>query len=324
VKILSPVDRPEEAARLADLGAREFYGGFLSPRWTELYSLAASANRRSFAEAQIDDEGALREIIGTAHDRGASFFLTLNSPFFIREQFEPLLATVEAAIDAGIDALIAADVSLIMEAGRRWPSLPVHLSTMAEVSNSAAAAFYRRLGVSRITFPRHLSVGEIEAVVEASPGLKFDVFTLYGQCVNAEGLCTFSHDDPGRVWPCVQPYRVEGDAGTSRPGGDRAPSVCAQMLWDGLARGEACGLCALRDLERLGVESVKIVGRGTGSDRKEWAVRSVAELLRLLETKDVGREEFCSAARRIYRERFPKGCRATLCYFPEFLGADDE
>jgi hypothetical protein len=69
---------------------------------------------------------------------------------------------------------------------------------------------------------------------------------------------------------------------------------------------------------------VKIVGRGTSTGRKEWAVRSVARLLRLLEEKDPGREEFCAAARRIYRERFPKGCRATLCYFPEFLGAGDD
>ena len=321
MKILSPVDRPEEAARLADLGAEEFYGGFLSPEWAEAFSLAASANRRSFAEAQIADAGAQKEIVDTVHGKGAAFFLTVNSPFYIAEQFPPLLALLERAVDLGVDALIAADIGLILEARERWPGLPVHLSTMAEVTNSAAVAFYHRLGVRRVTLPRHLSTGEIGKIVEASPSTKFDVFVLYGQCANAEGLCTFSHDHPQRRWPCVQPYRiVPGEERGGRRQG-RAPAVCAQMLWDGVARGEACGLCSLYDLHRAGIESVKIVGRGTGGERKEWAVKTVRLLLDILEGGSVGREEFCAQARRFYREKFPKGCRATLCYFPEYLEA---
>jgi putative protease len=321
VKILSPVDGPEEASRLADLGARELYGGFLSPRWAEDFSLAASANRRSFAEAQIPDEGSLREVVVAAHEKEAAFFLTVNSPFYIREQFPPLLEMLQQAVALGVDAIIAADVSLLLETKERWPTLPVHLSTMAEVTNSAAVAFYRRLGVRRVTLPRHLSTAEIGKIVAASPGTKFDVFVLYGQCANAEGLCTFSHDHPERRWPCVQPYTITpGDDAAGRRE-DRAPAACAQMLWDGLGRGEACGLCSLYDLRRLGIESVKIVGRGTGRERKEWAVRTARRLIDLLEGEDMGREEFCSEARRLYRERFPKGCRATLCYFPEYIGA---
>ena len=53
------------------------------------------------------------------------------------------------------------------EAQKRWPELPVHLSTMAEVTNSAAVAFYERLGVRRITLPRHLALGEPRTRTEA-------------------------------------------------------------------------------------------------------------------------------------------------------------
>jgi len=321
MKILSPVDRPEVVFRLADFGAGEFYGGFLSPRWAESFSLAASANRRSFAEAQIAGEGALKEIVAAARERSASFFLTVNSPFYTAEQFAPLMSLVEGAIDLGIDAIIAADISLVIEAKKRWPDFPVHLSTMAEVTNSAAVDFYRRLGVDRMTLPRHLSVVEIGRITGARPETKFDIFVLYGQCANAEGLCTFSHDHPARRWPCVQPYGIGWAGKEPAPREDRASAVCAQMLWDGLGRGEACGLCALFDLHSLGIEAVKIVGRGTGTGRKEWAVRTVKRLLDLLEEGGVDREEFCAGARRLYRERFPKGCRSTLCYFPEFLEA---
>jgi putative protease len=329
MKILCPVDGPDEAARLAALGARELYGGVLSPRWSGSFGLAASANRRSFPEAQIADMEALRAAVDAAHAGDASFFLTVNSPFYTRDQFGPLLDILERAVEAGVDAFIAADIGLIIEARERWPSIPVHLSTMAEVTNSGAASFYRRLGVGRITLPRHLSLSEIEGIVSGSEGMKFDVFILYGQCANAEGICTFSHDHPRRLWPCVQPYRIASrSAGTSLREG-RAPALCAQQLWDGLARGEACGLCGLRDLHRLGVEAVKIVGRGTATARKEWAVATTARLIAMIEEGGNagkggdGRDEFRAEARRLYRERFPKGCRSTLCYFPELLGDDN-
>jgi putative protease len=316
MKILCPVDRLEEVAPLADLGAGEFYGGYLPPSWKKTFSLHASANRRSFPEAQITDEKTLAAVISAVHGKGARFYLTVNSPFYLREQMGPLLEIIDGALDLGADAVIAADIGLILELRKRRPSVPVHLSTMAEVTNSAAADFYRHLGISRITLPRHLSLHEIRAVVDASPGMRFDVFILYGQCANAEGLCTFSHDDPGRVWPCVQPYRM-GESGKLRgDAGKAAPALCAQMLWDGTPRGEACGLCALPDLAAAGVEAVKIVGRGTSRERKEWAVATVKALL---DGQEGDGESFRSRARELYLRRFPRGCRSTLCYFPELL-----
>jgi len=316
--ILCPVDTVPEVKELARLGAREFYGGFVSPEWVRRFTFAASANRRSFPEAQISDEGTFRALVDTVHDAGATFALTVNSPFYSAGQMGPLLATIDMALGAGVDALIAADIGLILEARSRWPALPVHLSSLAEVSNSPAAAFYRRLGIDRITLPRHLSLAEIEALVRGGGETRFDTFVLYGQCANAEGLCTFSHDHPRRTWPCVQFYRI-GQAAPAAPGEGTAPAQCGQMLWGGLNRGEACGLCALYDLDRLGIEGLKIVGRGTSPARKRWAVGAVADLLQLLRPGDPGRDAFCAEARRIYRDRFSGGCRPTLCYFPEFL-----
>ncbi len=320
--ILSPVDSPAEAARLASLGARELYGGYLDPDWERRFTLAASANRRSFPEAQIRGETQLRGVVRACHREGASFLLTANSPFYTAEQFGPLLDTVAMAVDAGVDGIIAADIGLILEARRRWPGVPVHLSSLAEVTNGEAAAFYGDLGVGRITLPRHLSLREIEGIVTGSPGVEFDVFVLYGQCPNAEGFCTFSHDHPRRIWPCVQNYRISR-GGNRRGGKAKAHPLCGQMLWGGINRGEACGLCALWDLGRIGITGLKVVGRGTSSGRKEWAVGTLSRLLGLLEGQPTSREEFLRAARAAYRERFTRGCRPTHCYFPELLEGRD-
>jgi putative protease len=314
VRILSPVDSAAEAETLAGLGAEELYGGYLPPQWAQRFALAAPPNRRTFAEAQLCDAGEVRAAVAAAHHGGAEFFLTVNSPLYAREQYPALMALAGEALAAGADAFIAADPGFILNARARWPGVRIHLSTLADAANHGAAAFWRRLGVERITLPRHLALTSIEALLAASPGMRFDAFVLYGQCPNNEGHCTFSHDHPGRTWPCVQPYTetLLPDSPQSRH------AAAAHAGWAGLSRADACGLCALWDLARIGVDAAKIVGRGTSTERKAWAVRTIAELLALIRS-GIGREEFRVAARARSLARFAHGCSPYLCYFPELI-----
>jgi len=314
VKILCPVDSAAEAETLTGLGARELYGGYLPAEWAERFALAAPPNRRTFAEAQIRDAGELRAVVAAAHAGGAEFFLTVNSPVYAQDQYPALFALAAEALAAGTDAFIAADPGFIIKARSRWPGVRIHLSTLADAANHGAAAFWGRLGVERITLPRHLSLAATEALLAASPNMRFDAFVLYGQCPNNEGQCTFSHDHPARTWPCVQPYAV-----TPLPDSPQARrAAAAHDGWAGLSRADACGLCALWDLSRLGVEAVKIVGRGTPTERKARAVSTLKELLGLIEA-GIGREQFRAAAVARSRARFTHGCSPYLCYFPELI-----
>lgn len=315
MRILAPADSAAEAAELAALGAAELYAGFAPARWTDRFGLDASPNRRSFPEAQVPDDEGLRALATAARAGGAALFVALNAPVYARSQYPALLDLAADALDAGAGAFIAADPGFFLEARRRWPGVRIHVSTLADVANSAAVAFWRRLGAGRITLPRHLTLARIEALVAASPGARFDAFVLYGQCANDEAQCTFSHDHPRRVWPCAQSWRIghDGSAETER-------AAAAQAGWAGMARGEACGLCALWDLDRLGVEAAKIVGRGTSTERKRWGVRTVAELIAMIRG-GVDREAFRAAARERSRERFSHGCSPWLCYFPELIVA---
>jgi putative protease len=312
VRILSPVDTPAEAAALAALGATELYAGYCPAGWSDRFALAAPPNRRTFPEAQIDDPAVLRATAAAAHAGGAELFLAVNSPVYAGAQYPALFALAEEALAAGVDAFIAADPGFVAGARERWPGVRIHLSTLADAANRGAAAFWGRLGVERITLPRHLPLAAVEALVAATPAMRYDAFVLYGQCPNDEGQCTFSHDHPGRVWPCVQRYRVEPAA--DAPAARRA--AAAQAGWGGLSRADACGLCALWDLSRLGVEAAKIVGRGAPTARKRWAVETVAALLGLIRA-GAGREEFRAAARERSRGR----CDPRLCYAPELIPA---
>jgi putative protease len=312
VRILCPVDSAVEAETLAVLGARELYGGYLPGEWAGRFALAAPPNRRTFAEAQIRDAGELRAVVAAAHAGGAEFFLTVNSPVYAQAQYPALFALAGEAFAAGADGFIAADPGFILGARARWPGVRIHLSTLADAANSGAVAFWRSLGVERVTLPRHLTLADIEALVAASPGVHFDAFVLYGQCPNDEGQCTFSHDHPLRTWPCVQRYDVTpaDDSGAARR------AAAAQRGWAGLSRADACGLCALWDLSRLGIAAAKIVGRGTSTERKSWAVNTVRELLELVDG-GIGREEFLAVARERSLGRFGHGCSPYLCYYRE-------
>jgi putative protease len=316
VRILAPVDTPAEAAALAALGAQELYGGFLTAEWAASFSLAAPPNRRTFAEAQIRDAAELRAVVAAAHAGGARFFLALNTPVYALAQYPALLRMAGEALDAGVDAFIVADPGLVLELRARRPEARFHLSTLADCANSGAVAFWRRLGIERITLPRHLALGQVRELVASGGGMRFDAFALYGQCPNAEGHCTFSHDNPRRVWPCVQRYRV-----TPREDSPEARrAVHAQQGWGGLGRAEACGLCALWDYRAAGLEAVKIVGRGAPTERKAWAVRTLAELIALL-ASGIDRESFRAEARERSRGRFSHGCSPYLCYAPELIPA---
>jgi len=316
VRILCPADSAVEAALLAGLGARELYGGYLPEAWAGRFALAAPPNRRTFTEAQIRGSGELRAAISAAHAGGAEFFLTVNSPVYAREQYPALYALAGEALAAGADAFIAADPGFVIESRARWPGVRIHLSTLADAANHGSVAFWGRLGVERVTLPRHLPLAAIEALVAASPGMRFDAFVLYGQCPNNEGQCSFSHDDPGRTWPCVQPYTA-----TLLPDSPQTRHAAeVQAGWAGLSRADACGLCGLWDLARIGVAAAKIVGRGTSTQRKAWAVRTVKELLGLI-AAGIARDDYLAEARQRSCARFAHRCDPRLCYFPELIRA---
>lgn len=317
MRILAPVDSPEEVTLLASIGAEELYGGYLPEGWLERFALDAPPSWRSYAESYILGKDRLTAAVAAAHGAGVRFFLAVNSPFYASVQQDALCGMVEEALAAGVDALIVADIGLILEARSRWPGVSLHLSSVAEAGNSAAAAFFRDLGVARISLPRHLTLEQIRTIVEFTPGVEFGAFALFGQCPNAEGVCTFSHDHPRGIWPCVQRFRL--GAHTTASAQAIAPAVRGQGAWGGLNRADACGLCALPDLAEMGIESVQIVGRGVATNRKQWAVRTLRSLLNTLGKGTMTADGLRRVAHRMALERFGRACDPRLCYFPELI-----
>jgi len=310
MKILSPIDKTSEVDLLADAGADEFYGGYVSENWRGKYSMLSSANHRYFPSAQIASEKELKALIKSAHGRGTKFYLTLNAPYYSVEQYTDLLEDAEKYSAFGVDAFIISDLGLILRMRDKLPEVQIHLSTLGTIFNTESAAFFHSLGVGRMVFPRELTLKEIKGVAEANPDVFFDAFVMIGKCPNIEGFCSFTHNSPDLIWPCEEKYSFNALKGAKTA----VAMIEAQTGWSRVNRRQACGLCAIGALEDAGVKALKIVGRGGPTAMKVRVVKAVKGIVDLRATGGNGSIE---AAHRLYREIFGNPCNPYVCYFPE-------
>jgi putative protease len=314
LKILAPVDRLEEVDILIEAGADELYAGYVPNEWADEFGFVGSINKRTFASAQFASPGELRQAIQAARSLGKPFFLALNNDFYTSEQMPLVLREVERAVEFGAEALIVADLGLILEVKRGGYRIDLHTSILSAVLNSEAAAFYRDLGVSRVVLDRALTVEDASRIIKAEPELEYEMFMMYGKCPNVEGLCTlFHHNDPDHVWPCggscdLMPVPPASDAARD--------AARAQAGWAETVRGKACGLCGYYELEKAGMTTVKIAGRGRRTEDKVRAVKAIADL-RHISLTGAGPADMRDAARDIHRTLFSAECDPFTCYFPD-------
>jgi U32 family peptidase len=314
------VDNLQETDALLAAGADELYGGYIPAVWQERYGLAASANQRTFAAAQIASFDQLCAIVERVRRKGGRFALTLNAPFYSAEQQSLLVELVERAVPAGIHGVILADLGLLRTLRRAHPQLQYHASTLAHLMNSAAVSLYLRQGIDRVIFPRHLSLGEMEATVRQLPQTPFDAFMLIGKCPNTEGLCTFQHSSPERVWPCEIPYDI---APLHQPASAALQEAMRrQRSWSLTDRRHGCGLCAIPRLQRMGISALKLVGRGAPAAQKVRNIELVRRFLALAQREDDA-QSFYRAARQQHRQHFAAPCSTNVCYYPELYQAEE-
>lgn len=284
MRVISPIDNLAEAEALLTAGADELYGGLIPAEWQQRFDLVASLNQRTFAEAQIASWDDLSGILDLIHGAGKGFLLTLNAPFYSEAQLPLLLDYVDQAVRVGIDGVILADLGLLRLLRRRHPKLQYHASTLAHLGNSAALRFYAGQGITGAVLPRHLSVAELATIAAAVPEVRCDAFLLVGKCPNTEGLCTFHHSSPDKIWPCEIPYQIRPLQAPASPGLERA--MARQNSWSLTNRRHGCGLCAIPGLLAAGLEGLKLVGRGAPTAQKVKNILLARDFLRLASETD--------------------------------------
>jgi len=161
------------------------------------------------------------------------------------------------------DALIVADPGVFVQARRQLPEIPLHISTQANTTNTAAARFWKDLGATRINAARELSLAEIRQICVQS-GITVEAFVHGAMCMAYSGRCLLSNYLTGREsnrGQCCQPCRFHYTVmEETRPG--RYFPIAEDSR--GAYLFNARDLCMIEHLPALfeaGIRAFKIEGR---------------------------------------------------------------
>ena len=161
------------------------------------------------AAGNFDNEG-LHEAVRLCHEKGVSVHVTCNT---LPREFElkRLPSYLEFLDDAGVDALIVADLGVIVLAKKHAPHTKLHISTQLGIVNSETCKAVFDLGASRAVLARELSLDEIREIRRNSPQeLELEAFVHGAMCVSFSGRCLLSNYLTGRDanrGECAQPCR---------------------------------------------------------------------------------------------------------------------
>lgn len=250
IELLAPAGGMEQLRAALHFGADAVYGG------AKRFGLRANAGNFDWDQ--------LKEALELVHGQGKRFYLTLNIlPY--DDEMQELVETARQACELGVDAAIVSDVGAFLTLRKEVPDLPLHVSTQANVMNSATAAFFAQAGAERIVLSRELSLERIRALREQLPAqVEIETFVHGAMCMSHSGRCMMSDFMMGRGGnhgACAQPCRWQYTVTEIK-----RPDEPMQVMEDAegtyiFSAYDLNMLSHLPELMAAGVKSLKIEGR---------------------------------------------------------------
>lgn len=227
-----------------------------------VYLAGTDFGMRAFAGNFTPEE--LRQAVRFAHSRGVRVHCTINT-MPRNDEVARLPEHLELLQDAGVDALIVADMGAFTLAGRYAPSCQRHISTQASICNYETARAWHDLGASRVILARELSLEEIRTIRDKTPAdLEIEAFVHGAMCVSYSGRCLLSNYMTGRDssrGACAQPCRYQYALMEEKRPGEYFPIEEDRQGAYILNSRDMCMIDHLDDLCAAGLSSLKIEGR---------------------------------------------------------------
>ena len=269
-EIMAPVGSRESLAAAINAGANSVYFGI-----GKLNMRSHSANHFT-----IDD---LKEIAGTCKAQGIKTYLTVNTVIY-GEDIETMHEIVDAARAAGITAVIASDVAVMMYC--RQAGVEVHLSTQLNISNIDALKFYAQFADVAV-LARELNMDQVKEIhrqileqnicgPKGQP-VRIEMFCHGAFCMAISGKCYMSLHDANRSanrGECVQICRRSYTVTDNETGN--------QLEIDNKYIMSPKDLKTVRFIDRMmdaGVRVFKIEGRARGPEYVHTVVTCYREAI---------------------------------------------
>jgi len=192
MNILAPINSVKEVRKIIHAGADELYCGINSKEWGENYTNVASSNRREWSAANLSSFKQLKQVVEIAHEENVLLYLTVNA-LYTDKQYPLIDKLIRKVDDLKIDALIVADLGLLIKLQNMNLNIKICISTGGTTFNGSTVEFYKSIGANRIILPRHLTLGEIDKITANNTDMEFEVFIMNSGCKNIDGFCTFHH-----------------------------------------------------------------------------------------------------------------------------------
>ena len=227
-----------------------------------VYLAGTSFGMRSFAGNFSPEELPLA--VKYAHAHGVKAHVTVNT-MPRNDEIISLPEHLERLDDAGVDALILADLGAFTLAGKYAPNCQRHISTQQSIANYECAQAWFDLGAQRVVLARELSLPEIRTIRQkVSPELEIETFGHGAMCVSWSGRCLLSNYMTGRDsnrGACAQPCRYQYALMEEKRPGEYFPVFEDEKGTYILNSRDMCMIDHLDDLMDAGVDCIKIEGR---------------------------------------------------------------
>ncbi len=182
---------------MAPAGSRESLAAAIQAGADSIYFGIENLNMRAHS-ANTFTINDLKEIAQICNEHNMKSYLTINT--IIYDNDIPLMRSIiDAAKEAGISAIIAADVAVMTYA--RSIDQEVHLSTQLNISNAEALKFYAQFA-DVVVLARELNLKQVRAIYDkikednicgpSGEELRIEMFCHGALCMAVSGKCYLS------------------------------------------------------------------------------------------------------------------------------------
>ena len=242
IELLAPAGSYEKAKTAYQYGADAVYCG------TSSLSLRARADMK--------DDDLEKTII----------YVTLNI-FAWDEKYEEIIEMAKKLETLKPDGIIAADVGVIEILKKYAPSVPINVSTQANIVSLHDCNFWYKNGAKRVIMAREMNKEQLRYIMENKPkDLEVEIFIHGAICFAFSGRCflsDFLSCRSANLGDCVQSCRWSYNlyAEEKNNPGEFMPIETNEYGTSIFSSKDLCLIKELPEIMEMGVDSLKIEGR---------------------------------------------------------------
>lgn len=257
---------------------------------------------RTKSEFSLED---VIEGVKFCHQHGRRAYLTLNL-YSHNKDIPKLDEYIDTVRQVKPDGLIIADPGVFQYVRERAPEIPLHVSTQANICSWLSVQFWQNQGADLAVLAREVSFPELEEIREKCPDIKLEAFVHGAMCMTYSGRCLLSNFMAERGanqgncanscrWNYKFHMRLKDGTVQELIVDDSNHDMFEFLLEEGVRPGEflpiqedergsyilnskdLCLMPKLDDYLRIGVDSLKVEGRG----KSEYYAAVVARAYRM-------------------------------------------